>query len=140
VAGPLATLPAAAAAAAAAALSLQAEVTSKRQLLQQHLLHHLSNIPTTTGAPAASFRLLQLSGAAPAAAVLDLLPCGWQPQLLLQYNPFLSPAAVTRLHQAVLVWLQLCVLEDKLARLQQLLQAGQDGVTALIQVWIWCDL
>jgi hypothetical protein len=40
----------------------------------------------------------------------------------------------------VLLWLQLCVLEDKLARLQQLLQAGPDGVTALIQVWIWCDL
>jgi hypothetical protein len=34
----------------------------------------------------------------------------------------------------VLVWLQLCVLEDKMARLQQLLQAGADGVTALIQV------
>jgi hypothetical protein len=113
---------------------LQAEATSKRQLLQQHLLHHLANIPATTGAPAASFRLLQLSGAAPTAALLDLLPCAWQPQLLLQYNPFLSAAAVARLHQAVLVWLQLCVLEDKTARLQQLLQAGPDAVTALIQV------
>jgi hypothetical protein len=113
---------------------MQAEVSSKRQLLQQHLLHHLSHIPTSTGPPAASFRLLQLSGAAPAAALLDLLPCAWQPQLLLQFNPFLSAAAVARLHRAVLVWLQLCVLEDKLGRLQQLLLAGPDGVAALIQV------
>jgi hypothetical protein len=114
---------------------MQADVSFKRQLLQQHLLHHLSHIPASTGPPAASFRLLQLSGAAPAATLLDLLPCAWQPQLLLlQFNPFLSAAAAARLHQALLVWLQLCVLEDKLVRLQQLLLAGPDSVTALIQV------
>ncbi|WIA08442.1 hypothetical protein OEZ85_007879 [Tetradesmus obliquus] len=112
---------------------MQAEVVSKRQLLQQHLLHHLAHLPPGTGPPAAAFRLLQLSSTAPAAALRDLLPCAWQPQQLLQFNPFLSAAAAARLHSALLVWLQLCVLEDKLGRLQQLLLAGPDGVASLIQ-------
>lgn len=75
-----------------------------------------------------------MSSTAPVAALRDLLPCAWQPQQLLQFNPFLSAAAAARLHSVLLVWLQLCVLEDKLGRLQQLLLAGPDGVASLIPV------
>jgi hypothetical protein len=67
---------------------------------------------------------------------LDLLRCIAQPQLQLleQFNPFLSPAAAQQLRQGVLVWLQLCVLEDRLGRLVQLAAAGPEYTPLLIRV------
>jgi hypothetical protein len=82
--------------------------------------------------------------AAPAAAPLDLLHAATQPQLLLDLNPFLDPAACARLHRGLLLWLQLCVLQDRLGRLVALAEAaegaaagaegGQVQVIALIKV------
>jgi hypothetical protein len=51
---------------------------------------------------------------------------------VVKVNPLLSPAAVDRLHQGLLIWLQLCVLEDRLQRVQQALlkQAAEVDCTA----------
>jgi hypothetical protein len=89
-----------------------------------------------------------MSAAAPAAASLDLLGAALQPRLLQEFNPFLGPAALARLQRGLLLWLQLCVLEDRLERLVLLAQAaaaaasgeGQAQVAALIKVrapWHW---
>jgi hypothetical protein len=70
---------------------------------------------------------------APQANPLDLLSVAWQPAKLLDFNPFLSDGACKRLHEAVLVWLQLCVLEDRLKRLEKLVQEVQAGKEAYMQ-------
>lgn len=114
--------------------ALQMTVSWQLKQVQHWLLHHLSCVPTTSGAPASSFRLLRLTGGAPCPALLDLLSCAWQPQLLLRFNPFLSEMAASRLHRGLLTWLQLCVLEDKLHRLLELLAGGPETTPALLQV------
>lgn len=116
--------------------ALQTDVLLKRQEAQQYLLHYLSYIPETTGAAAASFRLTRMSSLTPTVALLDLLRCAWQLEKLLEFNPFLSAAACSRLYKGLLLWLQLCVLEDKLARLTQQLQAGAEASTVLVQVGV----
>jgi hypothetical protein len=125
-------------------LCLQATVQQHRQEFEIYLLHHLAAIPAATDqphkpAPAAGFRLLRLSGAAASATSLDLLRCIAQPQLLLlqQFNPFLSPAAAQQLQLGMLVWLQLCVLEDRLGRLVQLAAAGPEYTPLLIRVRLY---
>jgi hypothetical protein len=54
--------------------------------------------------------------------------------MLAQFNPFLSPEAAQQLHDGVLVWGQLCVLEDRVGRLLQLAEAGQEMQPLLIRV------
>lgn len=112
----------------------QASTRWRRQKVELYLLHNLSNIPASVGPPGTSFRLLQVAGDAPSPGLLDLVRAAWRPQLLLDFNPFLSPAACGVLHAAVLIWLQLCVLEDRLGRLDRLARAGAEHDTALTQV------
>lgn len=124
--------------------ALQGAVRLRRQLAEAYLLQHLSSIPINidltvgTGSfkpqPAASFRLLRLSSAVPDAAVLDLLHCALQPELVASFNPFLSSTAQQQLHQGLLVWMQLCVLEDRLGRLRKLAAAGPEMKSLLIRV------
>ena len=56
------------------------------------------------------------------------------PELLLRFNPFLSSDSCDKLHAALLFWLQLCVLEDRCARLHSLIQAGPGYTQQLVQV------
>lgn len=105
-----------------------------RQEVQIWLLHHVSHIPEVTGAPAAAYRLLKTSSSVASASLLDLMCCAWQPQMMHELNPFLSGPACSRLHKGVLDWLQLCVLENKLTRLQQHVRAGADAASLLVQV------
>jgi hypothetical protein len=116
---------------------LQEEVTAKRGAAEQYLLDHLSLAPETAGLPATPWRLLQLSGLAPTPSLHQLLPAAWSKEELVKVNPLLSPGAVDRLHQGLLTWLQLCVLEDRLQRLQQALArqaAGVDCTAEMIKV------
>jgi hypothetical protein len=125
-------------------LTPQGDVQAKRQQVEQWLLSSLGNVPVTTGPPAAAFRLLRHSDTAPSASQADLLHCALHPQLLHQFNPFLSQQACRQLHQGLLVWLALCVLEDKLGRLVGLAEGvgekGGQAPAALIKVCgaLWC--
>ena len=105
----------------------QADVIQQRQQVEDYLLEHVSSIPCTLGFPATTFRLMRSAGLAPTASLLDLMSAAWQPAKLLEFNPFLSGTACERLHEGVLVWLQLCVLEDRLGRLKKLVQEVQAG-------------
>lgn len=87
------------------------------------------------GLPGRAFRLMVLSAVQPAPAAVDLLSLAWGPlDKLLAFNPFLSEAVCAQLRQGVLLWLQLCVLEDRLQRVQQLAAAGEDFTPLLIRV------
>lgn len=98
---------------------------------------HMSYVPPALGAQGAVFRLHRLSDRAPGPGPLDLLRCAWQhQQLVQQLNPFLSPAAAGVLHKGVLLWLQLCVLEDRLGQLAVLAEAGTGYEQQLMQVGV----
>jgi hypothetical protein len=120
-------------------------VSSHRAAAESYLLRHLNTIPGVTtpsqdvGEPGASFRLLVASASQPVAATQDLLTLAWGDvrAKLRCFNPFLSDAACDQLNQGVLMWLQLCVLEDRLGRVMKLAQAGQEYTLLLIRVsWI----
>jgi hypothetical protein len=116
---------------------MQEAVTGKREAAENYLLGHLSSAPDAAGLPATPWRLLQVSGLAPTPSLHPLLPAAWSKEELVKVNPLLSPGAVDRLHQGLLTWLQLCVLEDRLERLQQALTrqaAGVDCTAELIKV------
>ncbi len=131
--------------------------------MELYIVRHTSYIPDSAGCHGAAFRLLRLSGVTPTAGPLDLLGLGasgssnsggaaggahthaldQQQQRarlyahllqLDQLNPFLSQAAREHLRGAVLLWLQLCVLEDRLGRLEELAGAGPEYTDTLIKV------
>jgi len=81
------------------------------------------------------FRLLRACGAAPQPGLLDLARLSLQPpSYLLSFNPFLSLASCERLVEGARVWMQLCVLEDRLNRILVLAKAGEEFKPLLIQV------
>ncbi|KAL4434355.1 hypothetical protein ABPG75_000796 [Micractinium tetrahymenae] len=98
-------------------------VTSRRQQAEAYLHTHLETVPEAVGWPGLCFRAQRSAGLAPEHGPLDLLrlalPRGQE--LALQLNPFLSAASAERLQRGARVWLQLCVLEDRLRRLELLI-------------------
>jgi hypothetical protein len=78
------------------------------------------------------------AGIVPQASLLDLMEAATKPELLLRFNPFLSRDSCDKLHAALLLWLQLCVLEDRCARLLSLVQAGPEYSQQLAQVGVGC--
>ncbi|GLC49187.1 thioredoxin-disulfide reductase [Pleodorina starrii] len=113
---------------------IKAEVTQRRAASEEYVFRHLSHVPEDVGCHSVSFRMLRAAGLVPAPAHTDLLRVAWQGEVaLLQLNPFLSAGAVQRLREGVLVWLQLCVLEDRLTRLGRLVGAGEEYRIALIR-------
>lgn len=63
---------------------------------------------------------------------MDLLACAIQHQSIAEFNPFLSVASQTEVHNSILMWAQLCVLEDRLDRLTKLFAADEDTYKAVI--------
>lgn len=110
-----------------------------RGAAESYLLHHLGHIPESVGAPGRAFRFLAASGSQPVAAPVDLLAlaCGPEAQLL-AFNPFLSAGVCSQLHQGVLIWLQLCVLEDRIERVLKLASAGKEHTRRLVKVCTLC--
>ncbi len=107
------------------ACRLQGLVSFKRRQAEAYLLLHVGCVPTTTGHAGTAFRLLRSAAALPGPAPLDLLAAAFQPQLLRDFNPFLSHAKRQRLQPQLLEWLKLCVLEDRLGRLLALARAAE---------------
>lgn len=116
--------------------ALQAEAQAKRRSVEQYLLQHIAHVPDAVGPAGGCFRLLRAGHLAPTPVLLDLLRCCVDQQLLRELNPFLSPAAAATLQAACLLWGQLCVLEDRLQRLVQLLAAnsGDEYLPVIIRV------
>jgi hypothetical protein len=110
-------------------------VTRQRTLAEQYLLDSISTVPSSVGCHGTSFRLQQAAGHATPISHLELLRAALHPpDYLLRFNPFLSQQSCQHLYQGLLLWLQLCVLEDRLGRLQRLSQAvgRSEGVLPLL--------
>lgn len=85
------------------------------------------------------YRLLVESGVQPSPSPTDLLRLAWGPEAGFRaFNPFLSDKACGQLREGVLVWLQLCVLEDRMERVMALAAAGEEYMLLLIKVRL-CD-
>ena len=83
----------------------------------------------------AAFRLLRLWGGAPFPRLSDVARCTTQPASQLKvFNPFLSEASCKRLVESAQVWMQLCVLSDRLRRIIGLGMSGEESKPLLIQV------
>jgi hypothetical protein len=116
--------------------TLQDNVGGQRARVETYLLHSLGDIPADAH-HSRSFRLLRSAGAAARPTLMDLLSCAAQPDVhahLRSFNPYLSDASCARLWQGVLLWLQLCVLEDKLERLGALASTPAELEPTLVRV------
>lgn len=109
-------------------------MTSQRAEVEGYLLQHISSVPDRVGCHGASFRLRRISGSAPNVAPFDLLYLTLRPAVIGELNPFLTEASHARLLHGVCVWLQLCVLEDRLTRVSAFAAAGKDLLPTLVQV------
>ena len=76
---------------------------------------------------APGFRMLRAANDAPVLTLRDIVRAMWAPDLLLSFNPLLSPSALVRLRGAALQWGTLCVLEDRLTRVHSHLAAANGG-------------
>ena len=109
----------------------------QREEVEAYLLHAVSTVPDSLAIHGSSFRMARLSGAVASVSKRDLLRLALPqegPRLLGHLNPFLSAAARSKLVQAALVWMQLCVLEDRLGRLGRLAEGPSSSMLALVQV------
>jgi hypothetical protein len=111
----------------------QKRIRNLRKQAEQYLRSHLSTIPANVGMHGTALRLLQASGAAPVHGRKDYALLALDPRVALDFNPFLSEQSVERLQGAAVLWLQLCVLEDRLQRLAGLV-GDPSSTAALIQV------
>ena len=98
---------------------------SLRDRVELHLIECVDRIPVDAGWHASAFVMRRAANLAPRVTLRDLARASWEPNTLREFNPFLSEAAVKDvLHPAILEWLELCVLEDKLERMARIAANG----------------
>ncbi|KAJ1618864.1 hypothetical protein T492DRAFT_916482 [Pavlovales sp. CCMP2436] len=100
-------------------------VRYKRLALYRQIEACLRNLPLSAHWHACGFALRRAANDVPVPTQRDVVHASWEPELLRAFNPFLSPAGVASVRSAVLDWMQLCVLEDRLARVVAVL--ADDG-------------
>jgi len=104
---------------------------SHRTAVETFVMSAMETIPQASapwevlaGLPA--HRLRQAAGLVPVATMPELVKSLWEPSRVDNFNPFvaLSDADVASLHAALILWLELCVLENKLERLERMARAA----------------
>eukprot|EP00798_Chlamydomonas_sp_ICE-L_P024217 gene24217-9817_t len=100
----------------------------RRHISTSQSLHDVPELLSTrdgNGSIRRSFRMLRSADGTASVGLLDLVEAALHaPDHLLTFNPFLTKQSCQSLHQAILAWLQLCVLEDRLKRLKLFCKAG----------------
>eukprot|EP00899_Mesostigma_viride_P018047 jgi/Mesvir1/26243/Mv05721-RA.1 len=96
---------------------LLAQVSGDRARVERFVLESLSDMRSLGGWHAAACRMLAAASMLPAVTLRDMARMACDPRLIGQFNPFLSQRAKEAVLGAVLLWLEMCVLEDKVARL-----------------------
>jgi len=104
--------------------SISRKVMDGRQKLEDYVLEAMKVPLGMNNAATFLLHIRQAANRLPVPTASDLLAAALEPSVFTSFNPLLSPLSVRDLHNATIVWLQLCVLEDKLTRVQQLLHNG----------------
>ena len=110
----------------------QVSISQLRLQAEQYILLQIRGIPDSVGNHGARFRLPRMAGQVPSAGLLDLVRTAYRPEFLREMNPFLSADSRSRILAGIVVWMQLCVLEDRLGRLRRLFGSADDGATHFI--------
>ena len=111
--------------------ALGREVREARGAAEAHVTGLFARLPCTRrdGWHGPAFRMRQAANLVPEPRLLDIMTAAWDPDTFAVFNPFLSRPAQQALRADVQLWLALCVLEDKIARLLAL----GDADPALLQ-------
>ena len=112
--------------------SILAKVSVKREEVEKHILRAIDSIPNS-GWKSEVFKIQKNTNAVPSATLEDLMRIALTPDFVLTFNPFFSAAACEAIKADVLLWLQLCVLEDKKKRIISLAGSQSGGNEMLIQ-------
>lgn len=112
--------------------ALHKKVLSMQERLGQYLLRALSAFGTSGQATA--WHMRRVAGLLPMASLPDLPPMLWESERIREFNPFLTSEVSEEFEHNVLAWLRLCVLEDKLARLEEWTKTPQT------QALMWQEL
>ena len=112
-------------------------IKEERERLEEGLLKIMTFVPTTANIPSPAadstagttafstkeswhviaFRLKRTINRVPIPTVQDLARISFIPEILKNFNPFLSQAGTDKFQAGIFQWLDLCVLEDKLQRM-----------------------
>ena len=115
---------------------MRIQVAEARKELEAQLLLSLTLVPEGTCWQEQGFNMRRAANLEPYATSRDLIRAALERDELRRFNMFLSDTAVKDLHNAILEWLKLCVLEDKLDRMAcALLQTsgGSEDLTRELQ-------
>eukprot|EP00957_Ditylum_brightwellii_P043616 3306157-Ditylum_brightwellii.AAC.1 len=100
---------------------LYGRVSDLREKAQEYLLETLNQIPDNYDHwHAAGLEILRVANIIPTAVTSDLLVLSCYHNKIHDFNPLLTHSSCQNVHNGLLLWLQLCVMEDKLKRLIKL--------------------
>jgi hypothetical protein len=100
---------------------LAARVEDWRKNTESYITSSIKHLPADAGWDAPAFRLHRLASTVPVVTTRDLLRLAVGAVRLSSLNPFLTKTAHEVLRKAILIWLQLCRLEDRTRQLCALL-------------------
>lgn len=92
--------------------TIASQVHDARDSVESFVIKNVNNSESM-----ASFHLRKMANLDATITVPDFLYIALDRSRLRDFNPYLTEQACDALHEAILLWLQLCVLEDKLERL-----------------------
>ena len=95
----------------------RSNVSQMRQVLENFLLSGLANVGEDWHA--ASWHLKRVAALLPTASVEDFPAMLLEKHRIQEWNPFLSRDSSVQIQAGITSWLRLCVLEDKLERLER---------------------
>jgi hypothetical protein len=104
-------------------------VKKRREEVQSYIFGSLNSIPD--GINFLQIRLLKWTSRLPTLSPLDLIKIALDPNILNSFNPCLSVKSKDILFKAIILWMELCVLEDKITRMDFLfrgLHSPEEGL------------
>ena len=108
-----------------------AVVVQARETMEAKLLSHIDCVPTENHWHAPAFNMRRAVNLEPRVTLRDLARAASEPAaVLFSLNPFLTCEAITTLHNGILLWLEHCVVEDKLHRMIALAAADNEAELA----------
>ena len=119
---------------------IQVQATKLRQKVEDYALSALNELPLNNSHwHNDAHEMLRIAGIVPTASVSDLARIAVDTTVIKEFNPMVSDESCCRLLKAILVWLRLCVYEDKLGRAVSMCQAGatEDIVKELDTKTVW---
>jgi len=99
-------------------------IRGSRSELEARLLSDVDRVPSEHHWHAPAFNMRRAANLEPRVTPRDLASAACAPASLRAFNPFLLDEALSVLHAGTLLWLRLCVAEDKLKRMLAHAAAG----------------